>query len=126
MSRLKPRIIKADSLKEYLISEGCLIAENWGLSTGDKAVSVARARVEPGVTTKAHHLKGTEEIYIIVKGKGQVYVGDLNPTEVTEGDVVAIPAATFQRIRNTGETDLVFYCVCAPSFQENVYVNEEP
>ena len=123
---MKPRIFKADSLKECLTSEGCFIAENWGLSTGDKAVSVARARVEPGVTTKAHHLKGPEEIYIIVKGKGQVYIGDLKPTEVVDGDVVAIPAGTSQRIRNTGESDLVFYCVCTPSFQESVYVNEEP
>ncbi len=111
---------------EYFTPEGCFIAENWGLSTGDKAVSIARARVEPGVTTKPHHLRAAQEIYVVVKGKGQVYVGDLEPAEVKEGDVIAIPAGISQKIRNTSDCDLIFYCVCTPAFQEHSYVNEDP
>jgi mannose-6-phosphate isomerase-like protein (cupin superfamily) len=111
---------------EYFTPEGCFIAENWGLSTGEKAVSIARARVKPGVTTKPHHLKASKEIYVIVKGKGQIHVGDLKPEEVAEGDIIAIPAGVSQKIRNVGESDLIFYCVCTPSFQEDDYVNEDP
>lgn len=123
---MEPKIVKAHSLKEYLTPEGCFIYENWGtVSGGDKKVSIARARVEPGVITRAHHLDGTQEIYMITRGVGKVYVGDLEPAEVVEGDVVIIPEGISQRIENTGKDDLIFYCVCTPAFAENRYHDEE-
>ena len=122
---MKPKIIKANSLKEYLTPERCFIFENWGVSTGDKKVSIARARVEPGVTTKPHHLEGIQEIYLITKGRGKVQIGDLEPAEVAQGDVVVIPAGLSQSITNIGVTDLIFYCICAPAFTENRYHEEE-
>ncbi len=117
--------MKANSLKEYLTPERCFIYENCGVSTGDEKVSIARARVEPGVTTKAHHLEGVQEIYLITKGKGIVTVGDLEPAEVAEGDTVIIPAGASQRIKNTGKTDLIFYCICTPSFTTLCYHDDE-
>ena len=123
---MKSIIVKANSLKEYLTPEGCFIFENWGLvSAGDKAVSIARARVEPGVTTKAHHLDGIQEIYLITKGRGKAYIEGLEPTFVGVGDTVVIPAGTSQKITNVGKIDLVFYCICTPAFTKQYYVNEE-
>ncbi len=120
---MQPKIIKAKTPHEYLTPERCYIAENHS----DPAVSIARATIKPGVTTKAHHLiNGTQEIYIITAGKGKVYVGDLEPTEVDVGDVVVIPPETSQKVTNIGKTDLVFYCVCTPRFTEACYVDEEP
>ena len=118
---MKPEIVKAKSLKEYLTPERCFIYENFS----SEKVSIAHARVKTGVTTVAHHLKGAEEIYVITKGKGKVYVGNLAPTKVSVGDVVVIPAGTSQRIANVGKTDLVFYCICTPRFTSGYYVNEE-
>ena len=120
-----PKIVKANTLKEFLTPERCFIYETWGNSTDDGKVSIARARVEPGVITKTHHLNGMQEIYIIVKGKGLVTVGGLEPIEVTEGDTIMIPAGASQRIANTGKTDLIFYCICTPSFTENAYCDDE-
>jgi mannose-6-phosphate isomerase-like protein (cupin superfamily) len=123
---MKPAIVKADSLKEYLTPERCFIFENWGLvSAGDKAVSIARARVEPGETTKAHHLEGVQEIYLITQGKGKVQISDLEPAYVTEGDTVIIPPRTTQKITNVGKTDLIFYCICTPAFTQECYHDEE-
>ncbi len=123
---MKLKIVKADSLKEHLTPERCFIYENWGLvSAGDSSVSIARARVEPGVTTKAHHLEGVQEIYLITKGNGKVQIGSLEPAEVKEGDVVVIPPGVSQRITNVGNTDLLFYCVCTPAFTESCYCDEE-
>ena len=117
---MKARIVKATSLKEFMTPEGCAIAENWG-SKDDEKVSIARARVKPGVTTKEHHLKRVQEIYLIAQGRGIVNVGDLEPTKVSEGDLVVIPAGISQRITNAGKTDLVFYCVCTPKFSSSCY-----
>jgi mannose-6-phosphate isomerase-like protein (cupin superfamily) len=118
---MKPKIIKAQTPTEYLTPERCYIAENHS----DPAVSIARATVKPGVTTKAHHLKGVQEIYIIISGTAKAAVGSLQPTDVSAGDVVVIPPFTSQKITNTGKTDLVFYCICTPRFTEECYVDEE-
>jgi mannose-6-phosphate isomerase-like protein (cupin superfamily) len=88
-------------------------------------VSIARARVEPGVTTKAHHLEGVQEIYLIVQGCGKVDVAGLEPTEVAPGDTVVIPPNVSQRIANIGRTDLIFYCICTPAFTQQCYHDEE-
>ena len=123
---MKPKIVKATSLKEFLTPERCFIFENWGFVTsGDKAVSIARARVRPGVTTRAHHLEGIQEIYLIAKGKGKVQIGDLEPTTVAKGDTVIIPEGTSQKITNVGKTDLLFYCICTPAFTQDCYRDEE-
>ena len=114
---MKQRIIKADTLHEIKTPEHCSIAENWS----SEKVSIAQARVKPGITTLAHHLEGVDEIYLITKGKAQVDVGDITPIPLTAGDTVFIPAGTSQRITNVGKTDLVFYCICTPRFTEDCY-----
>ncbi|MOA16644.1 Cupin domain protein [compost metagenome] len=88
---------------------------------GDPAVSVAEARVAPGVTTQLHRLDGVVERYLIVKGRGMVDVGGLQPSEVGPGDLVVIPAGVPQRIGNLGEEELVFYCICTPRFTPACY-----
>jgi mannose-6-phosphate isomerase-like protein (cupin superfamily) len=120
---MPPKIVRANQPLEYLTPERCYIAENHS----DSAVSIARATVKPGVTTKAHHLiNDVQEIYIIISGVGKVTIGNLPPTEVAVGDVVVIPPLTSQKITNTGKTDLIFYCVCTPKFTDQCYVSEEP
>jgi mannose-6-phosphate isomerase-like protein (cupin superfamily) len=105
---------------EKPIDEGCLIIESWN-SESDESVSIARACVKSGVTTKLHMLKDVDERYLIIEGSGIMHVGDLEPTEVIHGDVVIIPAGTLQKISNTGKTDLVFYCICTPRFTDQCY-----
>jgi mannose-6-phosphate isomerase-like protein (cupin superfamily) len=122
---MQPKIVKAKTLKEILTPERCYICENWGVSMGDRQVSIACARVEPGVSTKAHHLEGVQEIYLVFEGEGIVYVGNMEPAEVCKGDVVIIPPGTSQKIANTGKSDLVFYCICTPAFTQECYRSDE-
>ncbi len=117
---MNPKIVKANSLNEYLTPEHCYIAEN----CSSTEISIARATVKPGVTTLPHHLKGVQEIYLITNGQGRVTVGGMEPTDVGVGDVVIIPPETAQKVTNTGKTDLIFYCICTPRFTEACYVNE--
>ena len=118
---MKPKVVKAKSLKEYSTPERCSLFENYS----DDKVSIARARVKSGVTTAAHHLKEATEIYLITSGHGKVFVGDLQPTEVSAGDVVVIPAGISQKITNIGKKDLVFHCISTPRFTAECYINEE-
>jgi len=118
---METRIIKAESLREFTTNERCYIAENYS----SEGLSIARARVSPGVTTRKHHLKGVDEVYLIAKGRGRVEIGSVEPTEVETGDVVFIPSGSSQRITNIGKTDLLFYCICTPKFTPTCYHDEE-
>ncbi len=117
---MKPLIVKPDEGNEYLTIERCHILELVNRPT-DSAISIARARVEPGFTTMRHVLDGIDERYLIVSGAGLMEVGDLPPQPVESGDLVLIPAGCGQRITNTGKEDLIFYCICSPGFQQDKY-----
>jgi mannose-6-phosphate isomerase-like protein (cupin superfamily) len=121
--RMRTEIRRGSVLEEVETEERCYIAEISGNSSSDK-ISIARARVKPGITTAWHRLRGVSERYIIVAGSGFVEVGGL-AAEVWEGDVIVIPPDTPQRIGNTGHADLVFYCICEPSFFPACYESLE-
>ena len=116
----KPSIIQNISDSEYYFEERCFITEWWN-SPNDVDVSIARARVEPGVTTKLHRLKDVTERYIILEGKGRVEVDELAPIEVHPGDVVIVPPGIPQRITNIADSDLIFLAVCTPRFTKDAY-----
>ncbi len=87
----------------------------------DDGLSIARARVEPGRATRLHSLSQTIERYIIIEGQGAVEIGGQAALDVRPMDVINIPAGVSQRIKNTGETDLIFLCICTPRFTPGVY-----
>lgn len=113
-----------DFEKEFFIAEGCYITE-LSNTADDPDVSIAQARVEPGVTTRWHRLRETMERYVILEGKGRVEVGSNPAREVVAGDVVLIPPLCRQRIANTGEGDLIFLAICTPRFVSKVYEDIE-
>ncbi len=116
---MKSLIVHPDAGTEFLTPERCAILETWNDST-DPDVSIARARVEPGVRTQLHHVN-VDERYLIIQGCGIASIGKLRPAEVGPGDVVVIPARTPQQITNSGDSDLVFYCICSPRFSPDGY-----
>ncbi|GJM13034.1 MAG: hypothetical protein DHS20C12_14370 [Pseudohongiella sp.] len=105
---------------EYYFEEGCHIVEVSN-SADDEDVSIARARVAKGQRTRWHYLLDTTERYVILEGSGLVELGSEEPLSVAAGDVVIIPANTRQRIRNTGEADLLFLAICSPRFRKKNY-----
>jgi mannose-6-phosphate isomerase-like protein (cupin superfamily) len=119
-SDMEPTIHNYDPAEEYFFREGCFINE-LSNSASDPQLSIARVRVRPGEQTRWHVLDDREERYVIIRGTGEVEVGNLNATTVTENDVVIIPAGCRQRIRNTGSGELVFMALCTPRFIEGSY-----
>ena len=122
---MKATIRTREASAEFATPERCHIIE-LSNSPDDEAASIAEARVEPGVTTRWHCLKGVVERYIILGGKGRVEVGGLPAQDVKPGDVVLIPAGSAQRIANTGAEDLVFLAICTPRFTPEAYEDIDP
>lgn len=125
MSPAPAQIHDAPEQDEHGTPERCHILESWNRDA-DPAVSVARARVEPGITTRWHRLKGIVERYLILAGEGRVEVEGLGPRVVRPGAVVYIPAGRGQRIANVGTADLLFLAICTPRFVPEAYEDIDP
>ena len=121
---MHPAILPHDASRETLTREQCYILE-LSNSAEDADVSIARARVAPGVQTRWHRLHGIVERYVILQGRGRVEIGDLEAREVGPGDVVRIPPEMRQRIANAGTQDLVFLAICTPRFIWSCYEDIE-
>ena len=121
---MKEAIKQQNLSKEFYAAEKCYITELSNVPD-DPDASIARARVEPGVTTRWHRLKGTVERYYVVNGRGLVEVGKLLPQEINAGDIVFIPPMCRQRITNIGSEDLVFLTICTPRFLNEAYEDIE-
>ena len=117
---MKAAILAVDESRERLTEEQCAILE-LSNTANDEAVSIARARVAVGVSTRWHRLDGIAERYVILEGNGVVEISDLPARIVYAGDVVIIPPGERQRIRNNGTTDLVFLAICTPRFRWEAY-----
>lgn len=122
--QMKETITHQDLSNEFYTAEKCYITE-LSNTPDDQDVSIARARLERGVTTRWHRLRGTVERYYIVNGRGRMEVGNLPPQEVASGDIVLIPPMCRQRIANIGLEDLVFLAICTPPFSNDVYEDIE-
>ena len=116
--------IKQRPHHEFYTPEKCYIAE-LSNTADDPDVSIAQARVKPGVTTRWHRLTETTERYYVLSGEGRVEVGELVPQRITTGDIVTIPAMCRQRITNIGSQDLIFLAICTPRFLDSNYEDIE-
>ena len=119
---MKAQIRRYQPESEVFTPERCYILELSNTSEDD-AVSIARARVLPGVSTRWHKVIDTAERYLILEGQGLVEVEGFGAQSVTVGDVVIIPADQPQRITNTGSSALVFLAICTPRFLPENYLD---
>jgi len=78
--------------------------------------SLAEARLAVGLTTTAHYHRQTEEIYYILEGRGQMWLG-MEMRAVGPGDAIAIPPGLVHQITNNGDEELRFLCCCAPGYE---------
>jgi mannose-6-phosphate isomerase-like protein (cupin superfamily) len=70
--------------------------------------------VEPDSTQQSHHHK-PEQVYIIVRGRGQMQVEE-EGRDVSEGDLIHIPSMAIHSIRNTSTGILSYVAVSTPAF----------
>jgi mannose-6-phosphate isomerase-like protein (cupin superfamily) len=86
--------------------------------------SLAEARVLPGMSTEDHIHPKAEEIYYILKGKGRIRI-EGEERDIRPGDAIALQPGKRHKIWNTGTTDLIFLCCCAPAYtHEDTVITE--
>jgi mannose-6-phosphate isomerase-like protein (cupin superfamily) len=83
---------------------------------GARNQSLAEASLEPGQATQRHYHAETEEIYVLLDGRGEMEVdGARQP--VAPGDAILIPPGARHQIRAEPSTELRFLCCCAPPYR---------
>jgi mannose-6-phosphate isomerase-like protein (cupin superfamily) len=108
---------KAASLPFFVASDGCLLAEViHPTNDGTRAdLSVARASLPPGQSTRPHLLEFVE-IYYVVSGQGIMHLGE-EQVPVEADSCIYLPPHTVQWLQNTSQDqDIVFLCICQPAY----------
>jgi mannose-6-phosphate isomerase-like protein (cupin superfamily) len=80
--------------------------------------SLAEALVAPGLRTRLHRHRATEEIYHITAGQGLITLAG-ERFRVDRGDSVLIPPGTPHCIENTGALPLRILCCCSPAYRHD-------
>lgn len=120
---MRSAVFHTQPTTEFYFPERCHVIEIMNQSGID--FSIARIRVEPGVTTALHALQGTTEAYYILSGSGNLELEDGTQRKVGIADVVLFPANATQKISNIGKDDLIFLAICFPRFVPESYIHLE-
>jgi mannose-6-phosphate isomerase-like protein (cupin superfamily) len=80
---------------------------------GARNLSVTWVDVPPGAEQRSHSHEDSEQVYVIVRGRGRVHVAG-DEEDVGEGDLVFIPPATDHGIVNDGTETLVYVTAASP------------
>ena len=112
-------IVDVNNCEEIIAGDGSILRELFSplKDNIDVRYSLALARVKPGEITHKHRLKTSSEVYFILRGKGVIHIDD-ETAEVKEGHIIYIPPGAVQRIKNTGNEDLVFLCIVCPPWRK--------
>jgi mannose-6-phosphate isomerase-like protein (cupin superfamily) len=77
--------------------------------------SLAEATLEPDQATQRHYHRETEEIYVVLKGAGDMEV-DGQHRRIAVGDAVLIPPGAWHTLHNDGTSELRILCCCSPPY----------
>ena len=83
---------------------------------GSGRLSVTWVEGGPGSEQQLHAHPESEQVYVIVQGRGIMSAGD-ETQQVEAGTLVFIPPGTAHAIRNVGEGPLVYVSATSPPFR---------
>jgi mannose-6-phosphate isomerase-like protein (cupin superfamily) len=86
---------------------------------GSRNLAVTWVEDAPGSQQPVHAHPESEQAYVIVRGSGEMILGD-EEHEVGPGTLVYIPPGTPHAIRNEGDEPLVYVSATSPPFPAEV------
>jgi mannose-6-phosphate isomerase-like protein (cupin superfamily) len=92
-----------------------LFAPGYGASN----LMVTWVQGEPGSQRELHAHAESEQVYVIVRGRGTMIV-EGEEAQIAAGSAVRIPPGARHAIRNTGSTPLEYVSTAAPPLEADV------
>ena len=105
------RVASRDGLEAFTTKDGSTIREYHHTALQ----SLAEASLAAGQSTQRHQHRETEEIYMLLRGEGELEI-DGNTKHVSSGDAILIPPGAWHQI--TATTELDFLCCCVPPYRD--------
>tara|TARA_B100000927_G_C16298316_1_gene402395 strand:+ start:302 stop:625 length:324 start_codon:yes stop_codon:yes gene_type:complete len=90
-----------------------VIKENYSVVDNDtlKTMTLSGMTIKPNSESFRHGHKGHEEIYMFVRGTGEMQLNDEPKFNVGPGDIVLIPDGTTHEVWNNGDNELYFMMI---------------
>lgn len=82
---------------------------------GSRHLCITWVECQPGSQQARHRHPAQEQVYVIVRGHGQMLLGD-EDREVGEGTMVFVPPGAGHAIRNDSSGPLVYVSATSPPF----------
>ena len=93
-----------------IISHQLLFPEN----SRSKRVTVTRVTVAPGARNPPHRHASSEQIWVALRGKGQVLLDDDKTVPFSAGDVVRFEDNEFHGFENLGGSEFEYLSITSP------------
>ncbi|MCW3031972.1 MAG: Cupin 2 conserved barrel domain protein [Solirubrobacterales bacterium] len=107
-----------NQIEPFVTLDGSEIREWAGpVSAPARNQSLAEATIPPGGATTAHYHRLSEELYLVVSGRGRLIL-DGEERELEEGDCALIPPGATHKLHNSGSEPLRIVCACAPPYSD--------
>ena len=121
------RAVRVRRLSEAAVQQRGRLRSHFLMDAGDlgsRNLTVTWVDVPPGGEQRVHSHPDSEQVYVIVRGRGRMSVaGDVE--DVGEGDLVFIPPATTHSIVNHGTETLVIVTAASPAVSMEELYREE-
>ncbi len=84
--------------------------------SGSRNLAITWVEGGPGSRQDVHAHPASDQVYVIVRGRGVMTVGE-EEKEVSAGTLILVPPGAGHAILNTGDEPLVFVSATAPPFE---------
>ncbi len=104
-------------------TDGKLIQEHWGNSTGNSEISIAHM-IAPPHWSEPHQTPDFDEFTIIIRGKKQFEI-DGETVVLEAGQSILIQKGSRIRYSNPFEEECEYLAICLPAFSMDLVNREE-
>lgn len=107
-------LIRAGQIQEFsnsgVTSRQLLFPEN----SSSIRLTITRVRVKPGARNPPHRHATSEQVWIALRGEGQLQLEGRRTEPFAEGDVVRFEDGDLHGFKNTGQQDFEYLSVTSP------------
>ena len=86
----------------------------WNENSKSERLTITKVQVFPGKTNSRHIHKSSEQIWIVLKGKGTLLLENDQTKEISEGDVVRFEDGETHGILNNSNDEFIYISVTSP------------
>jgi quercetin dioxygenase-like cupin family protein len=114
MTGMNVELIRAADMRQFsnsgVTSRQLLFPEN----SGSTRITITRVTIKTGAKNPPHRHPNSEQVWVALRGKGDLLLEGGKVTPFAEGDVVRFEEGDLHGFENTGSSDFEYLSVTSP------------